>query len=59
MRNFKSIKHAQRFLVNHGLTNNLFRHQRHLAKANTYRLLREESFDTWAQASCAQNLVIA
>ena len=46
MRNFKSIKHAQRFLVNHGLTNNLFRHQRHLAKANTYRLLREESFDT-------------
>ena len=51
MRNFKSIKHAQRFLVNHGLINNLFRHQRHLAKASTYHILREESFDTWAQTS--------
>jgi len=47
MRNFKSIKHAQKFLVNHGLINNLFRHQRHLAKASTYRFLREESFNTW------------
>jgi len=59
MRNFKSIKHAQIFLANHGLINNLFRNQRHLAKASTYRLLREESFDTWAQTSCAKNLVIA
>jgi putative transposase len=59
MRNFKSIKHAQKFLANHGLINNLFRHQRHLAKASTYRLLREESFSTWSQTSCAQNLVIA
>lgn len=46
MRNFKSVKHAQKFLVNHGLINNLFRHQHHLAKASAYRLLREESFDT-------------
>jgi len=53
MRNFKSVKHAQKFLVNHGLINNLFRHQRHLAKASTYRLLREESFEKWTQASCA------
>jgi len=59
MRNFKSIKHAQKFLANHGLINNLFRHQRHLAKASTYRLLREESFETWTQTSCAQSLVIA
>ncbi len=59
MRNFKSIKHAQKFLANHGLINNLFRHQRHLAKASTYRILREESFETWTQTSCAQNLVIA
>lgn len=59
VRNFKSMKHAQKFLTNHGLINNLFRHQRHLAKANTYRLLREESFDIWAERSCAQNLVIA
>ncbi|MCP3675789.1 MAG: IS6 family transposase [Gammaproteobacteria bacterium] len=44
MRNFKSIKHAQKFLANHGLINNFFRHQRHLAKASTYRILREESF---------------
>ncbi len=46
MRNFKSVKHAQKFLANHGLINNLFRHQRHLARASTYRLLRKESFDT-------------
>jgi len=59
MRNFKTIKHAQKFLANHGLINNLFRHQRHLAKASTYRLLREESFNTWAQTSCVQNLVVA
>ncbi|MCP4414500.1 MAG: acyl-CoA/acyl-ACP dehydrogenase [Gammaproteobacteria bacterium] len=56
---YEAIKHAQKFLANHGLINNLFRHQRHLAKANTYRLLRKKSFDTWAQTSCAQNLVIA
>jgi len=59
MRNFKSMKHAQKFLANHGLINNLFRHQRHLAKASTYRLLREVSFDTWAQTSCAQSLMLA
>lgn len=59
MRNFKSMKHAQRFLSSHGIINNLFRHQRHLAKADTYRLLRENSFKIWAQNSCAQNLVIA
>jgi putative transposase len=46
MRNFKSIKHAQKFLASHGLINNLFLHQRHLAKASTYRLLRKESFIT-------------
>ncbi len=52
MRNLKTIKHAQKFLVNHtqdtryaygasfGLINNFFRHQRHLAKASTYRILR-------------------
>jgi putative transposase len=59
MRNFKTVKHAQKFLTNHGLINNHFRHQRHLAKASTYRLLREESFNTWTQTSCAQSLVIA
>lgn len=59
MRNFKSIKHTQNFLANHGVINNLFRHQRHLAKASTYRLLREESFNMWTQTSCAQNLMIA
>ena len=59
MRNFKTIKHAQKFLANHCLINNLFRHQRHLAKASIYRLLREESFNIWSQTSSAQNLVIA
>ncbi|MCP4272636.1 MAG: IS6 family transposase [Gammaproteobacteria bacterium] len=51
MRNFKTVKHAQKFLANHSLINNLFRHQRHLAKASSYRLLREESFNTWTQTS--------
>ncbi len=59
MRNFKSVKHAQVLLANHGLINNLFRHQRHLARASTYRLLREESFEIWAQTICAQRLLIA
>ncbi|MCP4411065.1 MAG: IS6 family transposase [Gammaproteobacteria bacterium] len=58
MRNFKTIKHAQNFLVNHGLINNLFRHQRHLTKASTYRILREKSFETWTETSCTQNLVL-
>jgi hypothetical protein len=53
------IKHAQKFLAAHGLINNFFRHQRHLAKASTYRLLRERTFDLWAQMSCAKNLVLA
>ncbi len=37
----------ENFLVNHGLINNLFRHQRHLAN------------NIWSQTSCIQNLVIA
>jgi len=57
-RNFKTVKHTQKFLAIHGLINNLFRHQRHLAKASTYRILREKSFEIWTETSCVQNLVI-
>ncbi len=58
MRQFKSIKQAQRFLANHGVINNHFRQQRHLLNAKHYRLFRDRAFDQWAEITCAQNLVM-
>jgi len=52
MRRFKSQGKAQRFLSFHGLVNNLFRQQRHLLSARSYRVLRGRAFVTWEQAAC-------
>jgi putative transposase len=52
MRRFKSPGQAQRFLSFHGLLNNLFRQQRHLLSARSYRVLRGRAFLTWEQATC-------
>ena len=59
MRQFKSLRQAQRFLSCHGVINNHFRQQRHLLKANHYRFFRDRAFDEWAEVTCAQNLGIA
>ncbi|MCL1046860.1 hypothetical protein L2737_16250 [Shewanella electrodiphila] len=56
MRNFKSQGHAQRFIICHGVVNNLFRFGRHLLQAKHYRTLRERSFSEWMQVSHVQNL---
>ena len=53
MRRFKSPGQAQRFLAVHSQVHNLFRIGRHLHRAANYRLLRNRSFETWQQVSCA------
>lgn len=53
MRRFKSPGQAQRFLAVHSQVHNLFRVGRHLLRATNYRLLRNRSFETWQQVSCA------
>ncbi|PLY01872.1 MAG: IS6 family transposase [Desulfuromonas sp.] len=53
MRRFKSQRQAQQFLPFHGLTNNLFRQQRHLLSAKSYRTLRDRAFDIWQHDTCA------
>lgn len=52
MRRFKSPGQAQSFLSFHGLENNLFRQQRHLLCARNYRILRDQAFVAWRQATC-------
>jgi len=47
MRGFKSSGHAQRLLSSHGTINNLFRRDRHLMSARTFRELRERAFAMW------------
>ena len=44
MRGFASSTQAQRFLMLHGLTQNLFRLGRHFMQAVNYRLLRIQAF---------------
>jgi putative transposase len=44
MRRFKSQGQAQRFLLCHGIVNNLFRLGRHKMQADNYRILRERAF---------------
>ena len=53
MRRFKSAGQAQRFLAVHSQFHNLFRVGRHLIRATNYRLLRNRSFDSWQQVTCA------
>jgi putative transposase len=53
MRGFSSSPRAQRFLILHGLTQNLFRLGRHLLQAIHYRLLRIQAFQVWQEAVCA------
>ena len=53
MRGFCSSDQAQRFLILHGLTPNLFRLGRHLMRAVNYRLLRTQAFQVWQDIVCA------
>jgi putative transposase len=53
MRQFKSMRQAQRFLSSHGPINNLFRLCRHGLKAIHYRFFRDRAFSTWRQVTCA------
>jgi len=53
MRRFKSSGQAQRFLSVHSQVHNLFRVGRHLLRAANYRMLRNRSFETWQQVTCA------
>ena len=47
MQRFKSARHAQRFLSNHGQIHNLFQLRRHLLTANDHRTARDRAFQTW------------
>jgi len=48
MRGFKSPGHAQRLLSSHGPINNLFRRDRHLMLARSFRELRARAFAVWS-----------
>ena len=53
MRGFSSSPQAQRFLILHGLTQNLFRLGHHLMQAVNHRILRAQVFQVWQEAVCA------
>lgn len=53
MQRFKSVAHAQRFLVVHGLVQNLFRVGRHLLRAVNHRLFRQHAFVQWNEVVAA------
>ena len=50
MQRFKSAGSAQRFLSTHAAVYNTFNVQRHLASAQTHRVLRAAAMDTWQTA---------
>ena len=50
MRNFKSVRQAQRFLGTHAAVSNLFNLGRHLVRAEHYRDLRVSAFEEWSRA---------
>jgi len=50
MREFKSTRHAQRFLGAHAAVHNLFNLGRHLVRAQHYRKLRISAFAEWSRA---------
>ena len=52
MRRLTSLLQAQRFLMLYGLTQNLFRLDRHLLQAVNYLLLRTQAFQIWKDAVC-------
>lgn len=51
MRRFKSPGHAQRFLSTHGSINNVFRHDRHLMSARSYRVLHGRAIAEWNEVT--------
>ena len=51
MQRFKSPGSAQRFLSTHAAVQNTFNVQRHLTSRTTFRVLREEAFQTWRAAT--------
>ena len=53
MRGFRSSDEAQRFLMLHGLTQNLFCLGRHLLQAVNYRIWRAQAFQVWQEVVCA------
>jgi putative transposase len=53
MRRFKPSGQAQRFLAVHSQVHNLFRVGRHLLRAANDQLLRNRSFESWQQVTCA------
>ena len=50
MRQFTSVRQAQRFLTAHAAVSNLFNLGRHLVRAEHYRALRAGAFDEWSRA---------
>ncbi len=53
MQRFNSAGQAQRFLVVHGLVQNLFRVGRHLLRAVNHRLFRQHAFVQWHEVVSA------
>ncbi len=51
MRNFKSLRHCQRFLSVHAAVYNLFNLARHLVAADHYSNLRTGAFSEWRRAA--------
>ena len=51
MRGFKSPGHAERLMSAHGPINDLFRHDRHLMSARSYRELRGRAFGAWNEVA--------
>ena len=51
MRGFKSACHAQRLLSALGLIQDLFRHDRHLMSARSYRELWEKGMEEWNEVA--------
>jgi len=53
MQRFKSAGSAQKFLSSHAAVYNTFNVQRHLASAQTHRILRAAAMSTWREAVAA------
>jgi transposase-like protein len=53
MQRFKSPGSAQRFLSIHAAVQNTFNTQRHLTSRRTMRVLRDDAFETWKEATAA------
>jgi transposase-like protein len=51
LQRFKSPGSAQRFLLMHAVTYNVFTIPRHLVSARTHRLFRAEAFEAWRSAA--------